>query len=66
VVKLNVTSVDAKKLKSFCEFAEVCFSKKMDRGVEWLEGAMSDQTSSISFAVPDVHSEKSYRELRKV
>ena len=45
MVKLNVTSVDAKKLKSFCEFAEVCFSKKMDRGVQWLEGAMSDQTS---------------------
>ena len=66
MVKLNVTSVDAKKLKSFCEFAEVCFPKKMDRGVQWLEGAMSDQTSSISFAVPDVHSEKSYRELRKV
>ena len=45
MVKLNVTSVDAKKLKSFCEFAEVCFPKEMDRGVQWLDGAMSDQTS---------------------
>ena len=43
--KLNVRSVDAKRLKSFCELAEVCFPKKMDRGVQWLEVVMSDQTS---------------------
>ena len=45
MVQLNVRSVDARKLKSFCEFAEVRFPKKRDKGVQWLEVAMSDQTS---------------------
>ena len=36
-VKLNVDrSMDAKKLISFFEFAEICFSKKMDMGAQWL------------------------------
>ena len=38
----------------------------MYRGVQCLEVAMFDQTSYISFGVRDVHSEKSYHELRKV
>ena len=38
----------------------------MDRGVKCLEVAMFDQMSYISFGVRDVHSEKSYHELRKL
>ena len=44
-MKLNVRSIDVKNLMSFFEFAEVCFPKKVDRGVQWLEVVMSDQTS---------------------
>tara|TARA_B100000508_G_scaffold123444_1_gene106143 strand:- start:253 stop:525 length:273 start_codon:yes stop_codon:yes gene_type:complete len=46
---------------SFQKFVN-CFQEKMDRGVQWLEVAMCDQTS---FGVPDVDSEKSYRELER-
>ena len=43
MVTLNVS---CKKIISVFEFAEVCklFLEKMDRGVQWLEVAMSDQT----------------------